>query len=80
MNGALCQSCNKSKANLHAHKSTLDPGTVFLMCQTCIDSKFEPRWFVILWGRTNGFESVSKLISPKQRYYGSPIAASDLIR
>lgn len=80
MNGATCQSCGKLRASLHVKKSYLDPATTFLMCQTCIDAKFEPRYFIILWGRTNGWESVSHLLAPKQRYSGDPIPAISLIR
>lgn len=80
MNGAKCQSCNKLRAELHGKKSILDPNTTFLMCQTCIDAKFEPRWFIIMWARSNGWDSVSHLIAPKQKYFGDSIPASSLIR
>lgn len=80
MNGAVCQSCGKLRANLHPRKSLLSPKTTFLLCQTCIDAKFEPRWFIIMWGRTKGWDSVSSLIAPKKKYYGDPISAADLIK
>jgi len=48
------------------------------MCQSCIDSKFEPRWVIILGGRQNGAESVRDYIV-KRRYVGRPISAEEVI-
>ena len=47
------------------------------MCETCINAKFEPRWVVILAGRSNGPDYVKEIIA-KQRYIGKPILASEL--
>lgn len=80
MSGLKCQSCMKQKADLVATKSSLMPQQNLMMCKSCVQAKFEPRWIIILWGRQNGFASVSHLIAPKQRYFGAPILASDLIR
>lgn len=77
---AICQSCNKVKAELHVKKSSLISGMNLLMCKTCIASKFEPRFVIILYGRQNGWDSVSPFLVPRQRYVGEPIAASDLIK
>lgn len=77
---AYCQSCNKLRDSLHVKQSYLDSGTTFLMCQTCIDARFEPRYFIIVYGRSFGIDSVKQFITPKKRYYGDPIMASDLIR
>jgi hypothetical protein len=48
------------------------------MCETCITSKFEPRWLVILAGRQNGAESVREFIL-KKKYIGNDISASELL-
>jgi hypothetical protein len=47
------------------------------MCETCITSKFEPRWIVILAGRQLGSDAVKEFII-KKRYIGTDIAASEL--
>jgi hypothetical protein len=73
----LCYSCNKSKNKLNAKRSSLLPINL-LMCESCINSKFEPRWVVILSGRQNGMESVRDFVL-KKRYLGNDIAASELI-
>jgi hypothetical protein len=77
MNKILCYSCNKTKNQLHARKSTLLPINL-LMCETCITSKFEPRWVIILSGRSNGPDHVREFIL-KKRYNGNEISASELL-
>jgi NMD protein affecting ribosome stability and mRNA decay len=77
MEKILCYSCNKSKNKLSMQKSILMPINLF-MCQTCIESKFEPRWVIILAGRSNGHEFVKELIQ-KKKYVGQEITASELL-
>jgi hypothetical protein len=77
MDKILCYSCNKTKNKLNAKKSVLLPINL-LMCETCINSKFEPRWVVILAGRQNGMDYVKDFVV-KRRYIGNEIAASELI-
>ena len=74
----LCYSCGKTKANLNARKSSLIPGISLLMCQTCIDNKYEPRWIIILAGRQNDPAYVRDFII-KRRYFGKEILANELI-
>jgi hypothetical protein len=77
MEKILCYSCNKPKNQLNAKKSALLPITL-LMCETCISSKFEPRWVIILSGRQNGSESVRDFVL-KKKYVGLDISASELL-
>jgi hypothetical protein len=77
MEKILCYSCNKSKNQLNVRKSVLLPINL-LMCETCITSKFEPRWVVILAGRQNGSDSVKEFVI-KKKYCGNDIAASELL-
>ncbi len=77
MEKILCYSCNKTKNKLNVRKSILIPINL-LMCETCITSKFEPRWVVILAGRQLGSDSVKEFII-KKRYSGNDIAASELL-
>ena len=77
MEKILCYSCNKNKNQLTAKKSILLPVTL-LMCESCISSKFEPRWVVILAGRQFGSEHVKEYII-KKRYIGQPILADELL-
>ena len=77
MEKILCYSCNKSKNKLEAKKSSLLPINL-LICETCILSKLEPRWVVILAGRSNGSDYVKEFII-KRRYLGNEISASELL-
>ena len=62
---------------LNLKRSTLFPINL-LMCETCISSKFEPRWVIILSGRQNGPESVREFVL-KKKYVGDDISASELL-
>lgn len=77
MEKVLCYSCNKSKNKLSVKRSVLFPINL-LMCESCIISKLEPRWAIILSGRQNGSESVKDLIL-KRKYIGDEITASELL-
>jgi hypothetical protein len=77
MEKILCYCCNKTKNKLNLKKSVLIPINLF-MCETCISSKFEPRWVIILAGRQLGSESVKEFIV-KKKYIGSEITASELL-
>jgi NMD protein affecting ribosome stability and mRNA decay len=77
MDKILCYSCSKSKHKLNAKKSSLLPINL-LMCESCINSKLEPRWVIILAGRSNGADSVREFVL-KKRYIGNEISASELL-
>jgi len=77
MEKILCYSCNKSKNKLETKKSSLLNINLFI-CETCSTAKLEPRWVVILAGRTNGSDYVKEVIL-KKRYLGADITASELL-
>jgi hypothetical protein len=77
MEKILCYSCNKSKNKLEVKKSVLLPINL-LICETCFSSKFEPRWVIILAGRSSGPDHVKEYIV-KRRYVGNEITASELL-
>ena len=77
MEKILCYSCNKTKNKLDVKKSSLLPINL-LMCETCIASKLEPRWVIILAGRSQGADHVKEFIL-KRRYVGTEVSASELL-
>lgn len=77
MEKILCYSCNKTKNKLNVRKSILLDINLF-MCETCITSKFEPRWVIIISGRQNGAEYVRDFVI-KRKYVGDEISASELL-
>jgi hypothetical protein len=77
MEKILCYSCSKTKNQLNAKRSSLLPINL-LMCESCTTSKFEPRWLIILAGRSNGADYVRDYVL-KKRYVGNEISASELL-
>ena len=77
MEKILCYSCNKTKNKLDVKKSSLLPINL-LMCESCISSKLEPRWVIILAGRSQGADHVKEFIL-KRRYIGNEVSASELL-
>jgi hypothetical protein len=77
MDKVLCYSCNKSKNELSAKKSSLLTINL-LLCKSCSENKIEPRWIIILAGRQFGPEYVKDFIA-KKRYVGPDITASELL-
>lgn len=73
----LCYSCNKTKNKLSVKRSTLIPISL-LLCETCISSKYEPRWVIILAARQSTPDLVKEHII-KRRYLGNEISASELL-
>ena len=73
-----CYSCNKNKNELHPKKSELLDGVTSLMCQTCIDARYEPRWIIVLAARSRGADLVKDFII-KRRYVGPEIMGNELL-
>ena len=48
------------------------------MCQTCIDSKYEPRWTIILAYHQGGMDAVASHIN-KNLYLGEKILVEELL-
>lgn len=74
----VCSSCKKQKAELHPRKSRLMPGMTLYLCNDCAKAKMEPRYVIVLYGRSHGAESVSEYIR-NHRYVGEPILARELV-
>lgn len=79
MSAVVCSSCKKPKAELHPKRSKLMPGMTLYLCDACTKAKMEPRYLIILYGRSNGAESVADYIK-NHRYVGEPIMAKELVR
>ena len=73
-----CYSCNKLKNELHPKKSDILSSVTVLMCKSCIDAGYEPRWVIVLGGRSLGPVSVRKYVS-KHLYVGKEITGQELL-
>lgn len=72
-----CSACQMDKFELTPKKSRLT-GTPLFLCTECIAEKREPRYLIIITGRTRGFDSVSEYIK-NHRYVGRDILAEEFV-
>lgn len=72
-----CQSCGR-QTEVHAKKSDLFTNMQLLICDDCRERSLEPRWLVVLAGRTFGVKAIDKVLKSK-RYVGKEITASELL-
>lgn len=78
MSQTVCSSCGKQHNDLRAYKSKLLIGTTFIMCPLCRAAKMEPRFAIILAGRSDGHRVVADYVKHR-RYHGDEIFARELI-
>jgi hypothetical protein len=74
----ICYSCTSSKSKINAVDSRLLNGIKLLMCSTCIDKNYEPRWAIVISARHGGSEKIKDYVLNK-RYIGEDIVASELL-
>ena len=74
----VCSSCAKQKSDLHPKKSRLMAGVTLYLCEQCAKAKMEPRYIIILVGRSEGTPAVADYIRAR-RYVGKDILAHELI-
>lgn len=72
-----CASCKKLRNTIKARKSELVDIDLFL-CDECANKGFEPRYLVVIAGRSKGFEVVKDYIV-NHRYNGPDILAAEII-
>ena len=73
----ICSSCGENRNEVHSRPSKLMQGVDLFLCNKCLEEKKEPRAFIIIYGRRNGFDAVKDYIK-KRRYCGDEIKASEL--
>ncbi len=74
-----CSSCGKHKADLTPKKSTLIPTISLLLCSDCKKARMEPRYIIILAGRSpGGYARVSEYVA-FHRYIGPDILAKEIL-
>lgn len=73
-----CSVCSAQRETLHPKKSKLLKTQTLFLCNDCIKQNREPRWLIILVGRTKGPASVLDYVK-HHRYHGEPILAKELL-
>lgn len=74
----VCSVCRGHRETLHPKKSKLLKTVTLYLCTDCQKSNKEPRWLIILIGRTKGPASVLPYIQA-HRYHGEAILAKELL-
>jgi hypothetical protein len=72
-----CAVCQHQKHQLRVRKSKLNNNKM-LVCTSCFDKKYEPRWLVIVTAQTEGIAAVEEFVT-NHRYYGDEIPAVDIL-
>jgi hypothetical protein len=75
VNELVCDSCGAQRNTLVSKQSEIMKTMTFNFCTNCSDDGFEPRWLIILIGRTG------KDVSPwldERKYVGEDIQEGDL--
>lgn len=73
-----CMSCNLSKNTVNYVGSKLLNGVNVRMCGKCANAGFEPRWVIVLAGRSNGAAYVGEYVT-KHLYVGDKILAEEIM-
>lgn len=73
-----CQSCGKPKAELSIVSSKVMAGSKWNLCEDCKSNGYEPRWALILVGRSLGLDRIKTYIS-KRKYVGEEILLRDIV-
>lgn len=75
-----CSSCGKQRNELTPVKSKLRPTQQLNQCNECVAEKREPRWLIIIVGRSG--DEGRKRAAPfvrNHRYVGPPIEWVDIL-
>lgn len=74
----VCSVCSGHRETLHSRKSKLLKTVGLYLCNDCLKTNKEPRWLIILIGRTKGPNFVYQYIKHR-RYDGEEIMAKELL-
>lgn len=74
----ICQSCSQQKHNLNIRASKLLANVKIIICSTCEEKNFEPRYLVTIALHQLGINGVKEYIE-KKLYYGDEITLAESI-
>jgi hypothetical protein len=74
----VCSVCSGFRETLHPKKSKLLKSVTLYLCSECLKANREPRYLIILVGRTKGPAAVLDYVK-HHRYCGEPILAKELL-
>jgi hypothetical protein len=74
----VCSVCSAQREQLNPRKSRLLKTVTLYLCNECLKANKEPRYLIILVGRSAGPMKVIEYIK-HHRYDGEPILAKELL-
>jgi hypothetical protein len=74
----LCTVCKEQKKEYRTRQSKLLPGLQLFLCGECFDGKKEPRFAIIMAGRTMGVAAVRDYLR-NHRYVGKELKAEEFV-
>ena len=73
-----CSVCKRNRQNVTTKKSALMPGIDLILCNECLDNKREPRWMIIMAGRSGNTDKIKPYLR-HHRYCGDKITAEEIL-
>lgn len=74
----VCSVCSGHREQLHPKKSKLLKSVTLFLCNDCLKNNREPRYLIILVGRTKGPLAVLDYVK-NHRYHGTEITAKEIL-
>lgn len=74
----ICSVCKKNRESVTPKNSDLMPSIRLFLCTECYEGGFEPRYIIILTGRSGDPKVVAPYLK-HHRYHGEAITAKELI-
>lgn len=74
----VCSVCSGHRETLHPKKSKLLKTVQLFLCTDCLKGNKEPRYLIILVGRTKGPVAVLDYVK-NHRYHGAEISAKEIL-
>ena len=72
-----CSVCKRERHKVTTKKSALMTGVDLILCNECFDAKREPRWTIVLAGRSGKIEQIRPFLK-NHRYVGDKITAAEI--
>lgn len=73
----ICSVCKKNRHDVSVKRSALMPGLELILCNECNTSKREPRWTIVLAGRSGKIDLIKPYLK-NHRYVGDKITAAEI--
>lgn len=74
----ICSVCKKNKETVIPKQSDLQPSIRLFLCNDCTEGGYEPRYIIVLTGRSGDVQSTRPYIKA-HRYVGEAITMNEMM-